>query len=323
MRERHRRSRLEEQRLDAADPRFAIGHQLVHAGVAGRGELLRPDVDGDRQRRRVAPDLLAPGTDHRQRLAELAGLHSVEVQLVGETSGQPPGHVRPVATNHDWDARLLDRLRHVDRVADVCVGALERRVRRPCRLQHPRDDLQVVGEPGEALLRLGEAVAVGEPLVALPAGADAQLHPASADRIHRGDHLRRQGRVPEPRTDHDVPQPDPRRQRGERRERRERFEGDLVGRARHRVEMVEEPDGLEPERLGLLGDLHGPVPRGERLPAVVLAHPALRRDDPDLHDSSNPFSCCRATLSRQLDVGRADTSNAALRSLIWRYDCNP
>ncbi len=37
-------------------------------------------------------------------------------------------------------------------------------------------------EPRQALLRLGEAVAVGQPLVALPAGADAQLHPAAADR---------------------------------------------------------------------------------------------------------------------------------------------
>ena len=33
-------------------------------------------------------------------------------------------------------------------------------------------------EAGEPLLRLGKAVAVGQPLVVLPAGPDPQLHPA-------------------------------------------------------------------------------------------------------------------------------------------------
>jgi hypothetical protein len=43
--------------------------------------------------------------------------------------------------------------------------------------EHPSDDLEVVAEPGEPLTGLGKAIAVGEPFVALPAGADPELHP--------------------------------------------------------------------------------------------------------------------------------------------------
>ena len=117
--------------------------------------------------------------------------------------------------------------------------------------EHPADDLEVVAEPGEPLAGLGEAVAVGEPLVALPAGADPELHPAAADRVHRADHLGRERRVAERGADDDVAEPDPVRQRREGRQRGERLERDLVGRARDGVEVVEQPDRFEAESLGL------------------------------------------------------------------------
>ena len=83
--------------------------------------------------------------------------------------------------------------------------------------------------------------------------------------------------------DDDVAEPDPFGQRGQGRQRRERLERDLVGRAGDGLEVVEQPDRLEAEALGLPGDLRRPAPRLERLPAVVLADPALRNDRPDLH----------------------------------------
>jgi hypothetical protein len=59
--------------------------------------------------------------------------------------------------------------------------------------EHRGDHAEVVAQPGQALLRLGKAVAVGEPLVCFPAGADPELHSPAADRVHRRDHLRGQG----------------------------------------------------------------------------------------------------------------------------------
>ena len=98
----------------------------------------------------------------------------VEVELVGVAGREPPRHVRPVAADHDRHARPLDRLRDVDRVVDLRVRALVRRVLVPVAGEHGGDDLEVVAEAGEPLLRLGEPVAVRHPLVALPPGADAR-----------------------------------------------------------------------------------------------------------------------------------------------------
>ena len=49
------------------------------------------------------------------------------------------------------------------------------------------------------------------------------------------------------------------------------------------MEVVEEPDRLEAEPLGLERHLRRPPPRVEGVPAVVLALPALRDDGADPH----------------------------------------
>src|SRR4029078_8222613 len=84
---------------------------------------------------------------------------------------------------------------------------------------------------------------------------------------------------------------------------------DLVGRVGERVEVVEQPDRLEPERLGLTRDLGRPLPCGGGIPAVVLAGPALWDDDADLHRVASPVPAARrsgrgAPIST---VGRAST----------------
>jgi hypothetical protein len=245
--------------------------------------VLGPEVDRDRQRRWVAADLLAALADRRQRLGDLVGRHPVDVELVGVPRGEAPRHVGPVAADHDRDARLLDGLGDVPGVLHEGVVALERRVLMLVTGEHRLDDAQIVAQPCEPLGGVGEAVAVGLPLVALPAGADPQLHPAAADRVHRRDHLGRQRRVPERGADHDVAEPDTLGQGRQRRQRRERLERDLVSRARDRVEVVEEPDRLHAESLRIPGDGDGPLPRLERVPAVVFAGPSLGHDDAELH----------------------------------------
>ncbi len=163
--------------------------------------------------------------------------------------------------------------------------ALVGRVRRRARLQHSADDLEGVVEHGQALLRLRKAVAVGEPLVALPAGADAQLEAPTADRVERGGHLRRERGVAEAVADDDVTEPDALGERRQRGERRERLERDLVGRPRHGVEVIEQPDRFGADAFRLLRDGDGARPGAPGIPAVELAGPALWGDDSELHRS--------------------------------------
>src|SRR5215210_8335160 len=98
--------------------------------------------------------------------------HAVEVQLVGVFRSEPPGHVWTIATDHDRDSRLLYRRGLVDCVLDAAVLALEK-----CMVlaHHPARDLELVLENSESLRGVRKAIAVGEPLVALPARAKAQL----------------------------------------------------------------------------------------------------------------------------------------------------
>ena len=108
----------------------------------------------------------------------------------------------------------------------------------------------MVGQRGQPFGRRREAVPVGQPFVLLPARADAELEATAGDDVDGGGHLGRQGRIAEPRADDHVAEPGARRDRRQRGQHRERLERDLVGRGRHGVEMVEDPEGFEPERLG-------------------------------------------------------------------------
>ena len=242
-------------------------------------------MDRDPQSGGIAIDLLAPSPDGRQGRPDLVRGHSVEVELVGEARREPPGHVGPVAADHDRDPWLLDRLWDVVGVFHLRVLAFERRpVRAPAR-EHPGDDLQLVAKDGQPLARLRKSVAVGQPLIALPTRADAELHPPAADRVEGRDELCRQGRIAVRGAQDDVAETDPfglRRQRGENRERLER---QLRRRDRHGVKVVEDPQRFEAETLGLLRHLDRPGPCRLGFPAVVLAGPALGHDHADVHGS--------------------------------------
>ena len=80
-----------------------------------------------------------------------------------------------------------------------------------------------------------------------------------------------------------MAEPDAGGLRGEGREARERLERDLVRGDGLRLDVVEEPQGVEAQPLRLVRDRHCARPGACRRPAVVLAGPALRNDDPDAH----------------------------------------
>ena len=67
----------------------------------------------------------------------------------------------------------------------------------------------MVAQGSQPLADRREAVAVGPPLVLLPAGADAELEAAAADDVDRRGHLGRERRVAEPGADDHVAEPDP------------------------------------------------------------------------------------------------------------------
>ncbi len=68
---------------------------------------LAPDVDRNRERRRIALDLSAALGDDRQRCLDLRRGQRIEVELVGEARRQPPRYLRSVAADEDRDPRLL------------------------------------------------------------------------------------------------------------------------------------------------------------------------------------------------------------------------
>src|SRR3954447_15978424 len=144
----------------------------------------------------------------------------------------------------------------------------------------------MVGERLEPFTEGRKAIAVRAPLLFLPARSDPELETSPADDIDRRRQLRGEGRVPETGADDHVPEPDPARRHSERGQRRERLEGDLVGRGGNGVEVVEDPEVFETEVVRLAGERHSPRPRLGGLPAVVLALPALRGHQTDLHTTS-------------------------------------
>src|SRR6185503_224822 len=95
---------IEAERLVVAEslPAFRAGPDV--AGLA-------PYEDRDREARRIPLDVAAAVADHGQGRIDPLRRKGIEVQLVGESGGQAPGHLRAVAADEDRDARLLESLR--------------------------------------------------------------------------------------------------------------------------------------------------------------------------------------------------------------------
>ncbi len=291
---------------------------MVHPALSRVGQLLPPQVCGDSERGRITADLLASRAGHRQRGGDLVEVRQVQVQLIREARGEPPGDLWTVPADHDGQARL-ERLGDVDRADHAGVPPL---VRGPPGSEHPGDDLQMVLQDAQALGGVGEPVAVGEPFVPFPSGTDTELHPPAAHHIHGADHLRRERRVAEPCADHDVTEADAIGEGRDGAERGEGFEGDLFLGSRNGVEMVVEPDRLESQRFHLSGDIEGPLPGTRRIPTIELAGPALGCDDADPHVRLDllPSKRVDARASSVMTVGSLGTGRRAPRSLDRRRE---
>ena len=222
--------------------------QEAHA-CRSRADVVVARVERVAQAVRVPPRGLAPRPRRGHELRGLGHPDEGEVELVARNlTARPAVRSRPLPPTMMRDV-LLDALGLVVRVPNLGVPALERG---SARSEHPGDDLEVVGEDVHPLTDGREAVAVGQPLVLLPAGADAELEAPTADDVEGGAQLRGQGRVAERGAHDHVPEADTRGSTiGHRGQGRERLEGDLIRRARDGVEVVEDPQGLEAERLGV------------------------------------------------------------------------
>jgi hypothetical protein len=151
------------------------------------------------------------------------------------------------------------------------------------RAEHPRDDLEVIGQDRQAFGRVGEAVAVGAPLVFLPARADAELESAAGDDVEGRDHLRRQACGPVRRGQDEMPEPDPLGRRRDRGQFDERLEDRRIFRRWVDLEVVVGPQRFEAERLSLPGHVHGACPGRRPVQPDVLPVASLRERDADLH----------------------------------------
>ena len=134
-------------------------------------------------------------------------------------------------------------------------------------------------------------VAEGLVLRVVPATPDAEDEPAAADVVERRGHLGQQGRVAERRAHDDRPELDALRRLGDGRQDRPA----LVDAGRLAIEpeeqMVEDPDRVEPRRLGGSGDVADLAVGRRRGRAVLLAD---GQDDPDArallgHRASSSF----------------------------------
>src|SRR5262249_53218440 len=149
--------------------------------------------------------------------------------------------------------------------------------------EHPGDDLELVGQDGQPLPRGREAVAVGQPLVLLPAGPDPEDRPATADHVDRGDRLRGEPGVAVGRAEHQVSELRSLRFDRERGKLGEGLEDDRLLRGRVDLHVVVDPERVETQVFAEPRDLDGSAPGGDRVDTEVLAVAALRQAEAQLH----------------------------------------
>ena len=163
--------------------------------------------------------------------------------------GDQAEHARLLAGDEDRRPSGTDRLRKQLHVLRAMPAALEAH---RLAAQQRRDDLHPLVEAAHAVV---ERVAEGVELRLVPAAAEAQDQPPSADLVQLGGHLRHERGVPERERQHERADLDPRGDRGNGGEHGPR----LVDAERALVvaedEVVRAPHRVEP---GLLGrERHG------------------------------------------------------------------
>ena len=201
--------------------------------------------------------------------------------------GEPAGHAEqriPPAADPERGPWLLQRPRTVgDAVARVPAAG-----ERPA-LPHARHHLEGLGQPLGALGPLQPRVAERVVLGAVAAGADPEVQPAVAQVVQGGRRAGQPRRVPERLGQHQRAAPD--RGRGQQHggEGRPRLPHRAPRRHRNDPQVVLDPDGVVPERLGEPGMIDDPGQVGA----------LLGDQDPDLHAEGPAFFAASWTASTQ------------------------
>jgi len=148
-------------------------------GVDGRSDLAvraEPDMAGQHDLRRVAPNVAAVGMKNVTLAGELLRRPTDEVPVLGKPGGGSQRPPLPAAADDNRRVRLLHRFWLTPRAGELVVLAGE--IRRLSR-QQADDDLACFLEPVAALSRPAQLDAVGAGLFFIPPGADAQLEAAA------------------------------------------------------------------------------------------------------------------------------------------------
>ncbi len=252
----------------------AVGAQLLGLPSDRRGPgaelgLVAPDTDDECGRvdhRLGPPDRIARGAHPVALLDERRQRGERQVELGRVLRCQPRRLGLAAATHHDRQLglRRLGQPGGVGHRVDLAAVA-ERRADRVA--PQPADDRQLVGQRVEARPGGREVERVGLVLGLVPAGADAQLDPATAHLVHLGDADRQQTRAAERHRGDERAEADGRGVAGQAGERDPR-----VGRTgkpvavTHDEVVVAAEEGPEAQLLGAPGD-------GEQ---VVVRRPLLR-----------------------------------------------
>src|SRR5215218_1178900 len=173
--------------------------------------------------------------------------------------------------------RLLHALGLVDGCVDRIVFAFETRV---VFSPHPVDDLARLAEHPHPVTQLREAVAVGTPLVLVPARSDASVQPAVAGDVYRGGDLGVQRRIAVAVATYHLPDLDVLRIPRQRRADRPCLEAGLELRGGNGMEVVEDPDRVPSALVRRAGDARHGLILFDRVLYLGKVHPpALRHED--------------------------------------------
>ena len=205
---------------------------------------------------------------------------AVEVRVLRVLRRDLQRHLLAAAGDPERDAAGLQRERAADRAVDLVVLAVEGRGAGGPGLAH---DLDALVEPPEPLAGAGEAVAVGPPLVLVPAAADAHLDAAARDDVDGGGDLGEVGRVAVAHAGAHLAEAHPLGGGGEGGHQRPRLVGRLLGGHRHGVEVVVDPDRLPRPGIGVLGEGVHRAPLLGRIDADEVMTPALGNEESEAH----------------------------------------
>src|SRR5918997_1531154 len=229
----------------------------------------------------VAPEVLAVPAQHAELVAQPLRV-AADVAGVAPAGDEPQGDLLAAAPDPERRVRRLHALGLVyGPVYLVELAVEDYAVLGP----HAVDDLAGLLEGAHPYRDLGEAVAVGAPLVLVPAGAEAEEEPAVAHHVDRRGDLGEERRVAVAVAGDHLPDLDALGVAREPGADRPALEDGVLGRLGGGVEVVVDPDGVVgPGRLGHLGHPRHRLVLLMRVLYLDQVHaPPLRDEDAEIY----------------------------------------